>query len=347
MLALCSFFEAHASRQTSINELHNIGTVLLSALDVSLRYQNATTGINAPNLKQSLLRLLAAVNLTQTTDGYWFKPSDVRRWMGPIPAKYKPALFNVVNHFACINQHSGGYTPNVAFSRLDSTHIVFTSIIGENMAVSIWDGSIQPPKTILNVPGERSTISCDGSHIAVGDRRNVSIIDTTTKPPLVIKGVDNEDPNGIRTLCLCNNYETLATGDMPGRIQLWRWEGDKWKVFKSFKASHNEIYCLAFSRDGSRLGILVLFTCIKVWSSEADALIKLDTSRHVVSFAWSPSGGHIVSGTSDGIVKIWSADRRQIEHTFKAHDDWIRCLTFQDDGQVLATGSDDRRIRVQ
>ncbi|KAJ8475496.1 hypothetical protein ONZ45_g15588 [Pleurotus djamor] len=203
LLALRSFLEAHTSRQTSISDLINVGNILLSALDVSLRPQNATTRINTPDLKEALIQLLAGVKLTAKGDvAYGSKAADIRRWVGPITTKHNRALAIVLNHFACINQQqSDRYIQNVAFSQLDPTKIIFTTRPSTTTSTLLWDGSTQPPKDIAHVQGEYSTISRDGSHIVVAHMRDISIINTTTQP------------EGIITLSLPDYTGSLGFGE--------------------------------------------------------------------------------------------------------------------------------------
>lgn len=241
------------------------------------------------------------------------------------------------------------YIESVAFSQQEPGRIIFTSSPNRTTSIFIWDGFIQPHDNIAEVQGGYSTISRDGSHIAVANGKDVRIIDTTTQSPSVIKCTDDEDPNdsgNIPSLCFSTDNHTLATGHYNGWIKLWRREGDQWKVVKRFKGGDNWIWRLAFSRDGSRLAFRVSGTSIKVWNSADDVVLELEDSGDSTSLAWSPSGDQIVSGTLKGSVKIWSADRGKVTHTFKTHDDTIRCLAFRDDGQVLATGSIGRRIQI-
>lgn len=215
---------------------------------------------------------------------------------------------------------------------------------------SIWDGSTQPAKEIVRCKGMWSIISRDGSHVAVRDGRAVSIINTTTKPPLVIKATDNEDPidsGGIASLSFSEDCQTLASGHENGWVKLWRREEDQWKVFKRFEGGEDIIWFPACARNGSRLAFKISGSpqC-KVWSLTDDSLTELEDSQDSQSLAWSPSGDWVVAGTVDGELKIWSPDRGKIEHTFKAHDDAILCLAFRYDGRVLATGSWDHRIRL-
>ncbi|KAJ8488879.1 hypothetical protein ONZ45_g13790 [Pleurotus djamor] len=300
------------------------------------------------DLKETLVQLLAAVTLMRSKDAHGTKASDIRRWAGTFTAKRKPDLAMVLSHFACVSQwNSNGWIWNVVFSHTDLTKVILTSTTLATVTILIWDGSTQPPKEIFKVQGAWSTISCDGSHIAVRDGEDVSIIDTTAQPPSTTECTNDEDPNdsgNIESLCFSADNHTLATGHENGWIKLWRWAGDQWKVGKRFKGGDSRIYSLAFSKDGSRLAFNG--EPIKVWDLVDDTVIELEDSEDSPSLAWSPSGDWIVSGTTDGSVKIWSTDRAKITHTFKAHQRRIQCLAFRDDGQVLATGSVDKTIRI-
>ncbi|KAJ8461941.1 hypothetical protein ONZ45_g18112 [Pleurotus djamor] len=225
--------------------------------------------------------------------------------------------------------------------------IIFTTTLDKTTSILSWDGTTQSPKEITKVQGEYLTTSRDGSHIAVGYGKDVSIINTTKKRASVITCTDNEDPNNssiMSSQCFSADNHTLATGHKNGWIKLWRQEGDRWKVVKRFKGGDQWIWRLAFSRDGSRLAFNV--EPIKIWNLADDTVIELEDSVGSWSLAWSPSGDWIISSTLNGGVKIRSADRGKIMHTFKAHNDAIWCLAFRDDGQVLATGCLDQRIRI-
>ncbi|KAJ8482021.1 hypothetical protein ONZ45_g15106 [Pleurotus djamor] len=253
----------------------------------------------------------------------------------------------ILQPFAQLGYLREGYhwIQSVTFSLREPGHVAFTSSLDDTTTIFIWNGSTQSPNEISNVRGERSTISCDSSHIAVTDGKDVRIITTTQQPPSTTQCTDDKDPNDsgdIESLCFSTGNHTLATGHWSGWIKLW--EGDKWKAVKRFKGGDDFIWRLAFSRDGSRLAFLA--GPIKVWNLADDAVIELEDSWDSSSLAWSLSGDQIVSGTGHGSMKIWRADRGKITHTFKAHDWWIDCLAFRDDGQVLATGSNDRRIRI-
>ncbi|KAJ8482199.1 hypothetical protein ONZ45_g15035 [Pleurotus djamor] len=347
-MQVLELFLDNESRLVSLLEVRNSGPTLLKV--VAALAGHPTVEIPQKS-KETLIRLLSRILQDSETPPVAESPplpvSQVYQWGSKI-RQYRDEFLKVLQPFASLgNLRADRYIFDIAFLSVDPLQIVFTSSPYATTSVWIWDGSTRPPKDVARgVRGGYSTVSRDGSHIAVGDGKDVIIIDTTKQPPSTTECTDDEDPNDsgdIRSLCFSTDNHTLATGYQNGWIKLWRREGDQWKVVKRFKGG-DSIHCLAFSRVGSRLAFDA--EPIKVWNSADDAVIELEDSRGSRSLAWSPSGDWIVSGSDDGSVKIWSADRGKITHTFKAHDGTIRCLAFRDDGQVLATGSNDNRIRI-
>ena len=79
-----------------------------------------------------------------------------------------------------------------------------------------------------------------------------------------------------------------------------------------------------------------------MWSPELLQLQGHDS--HVLSVAFSPDGGKIISGSSDRTIRIWDATIGvEMLPPLRGHDDWIRSVA---DGSKIISGSDDMTIRV-
>ncbi|KAJ8486744.1 hypothetical protein ONZ45_g14577 [Pleurotus djamor] len=353
MIALRSFLEGPNFRQSSVNEIPDAGRILLSAVRVALQHSDGTDS-NTPDTRETLIRLLAMLELRETKDNPLFKPSDVKQWATTICPKYRPDFVKVASSLACMAASRAlGRVNKIAFSVKEQAWIILT-----NKSVAVWNGSDQNPEHRISISDTVITwqVSCDGSHIAVADGWMIQIIDISTQPPLVFKCVDTTEPNGynrydILSLCFSDDVQTLVSGDAGNWIKLWRREGSQWKVSRRFKGGDSGIYDLAFSRDGSHLASKARWEPIQVWrfGVDADVVVDLEDSSESWSLAWSPSGDRIASGTTNSRVKIWRTDSGNIEHTFTVQDVFnhrIRCLAFGAGGRVLATGSDDHQIRI-
>ncbi|KAF5381822.1 hypothetical protein D9757_008316 [Collybiopsis confluens] len=66
----------------------------------------------------------------------------------------------------------------------------------------------------------------------------------------------------------------------------------------------------------------------------------------VISIAFSPGGTQIVSGSSDGTVRLWDATTgTQIGDPLRGHTNWVQSVAFSPDGAWIVSGSSDRSIR--
>ncbi|KAJ8483393.1 hypothetical protein ONZ45_g14619 [Pleurotus djamor] len=262
---LQSFLD-HDTRRASLLEVPNADETLLKVMSAAVRLHSFAT---APEAKLTLTRLLASASPTQyplpiTSD---LRPTfaEVYKWGASILlTTHRNDFFRALQPFACLSCYQQGYNAStiqsVAFSRL--TNIIFTSLphFGQTTSTWIGDGTAQPPKEILKVQGDGSTISHNVSHIAVGDEKDVTIIDTTTQSPSTTRYTDDEDPSdsgNIWSLCFSTDNHTLATGHENGWIKLWRREAGQWEVVKRLEGGDSEVYRLAFSRDGSQLAFNV------------------------------------------------------------------------------------------
>ncbi len=66
----------------------------------------------------------------------------------------------------------------------------------------------------------------------------------------------------------------------------------------------------------------------------------------VCSVAFSPDGQHIVSGSADNLVKVWSVSARKEVASLAGHTNWIRSVAFSPDGQHIVSGSADKLLKV-
>jgi tRNA A-37 threonylcarbamoyl transferase component Bud32 len=66
----------------------------------------------------------------------------------------------------------------------------------------------------------------------------------------------------------------------------------------------------------------------------------------VDSVAFSPDGKRLVSGSSDGAVKVWDAQTGQETLTLKGHNGSVSSVAFSPDGKRLVSGSTDGTLKV-
>jgi WD40 repeat protein len=73
---------------------------------------------------------------------------------------------------------------------------------------------------------------------------------------------------------------------------------------------------------------------------------SLRAGSPVWSTAFSPDGGSLACGCSDGVIRIWDRINGR-GHQLEGHNTrYIRCLSFSPNGELLASGGDDGTIRL-
>ena len=150
--------------------------------------------------------------------------------------------------------------------------------------------------------------------------------------------------------------ETIALGYNGGKIKLWR------ENITTLEGHTGDVLSLAFSPDGETLASGAQDGTIKLWTvktGENDCTIKVpyediyeegisadDVSVRVTSLAYSPAGGTLASGASDGTVKLWTATGRFIT-AFKYDDvSWDMSVAYSPDGETLVSGSSDGTVKL-
>jgi len=66
----------------------------------------------------------------------------------------------------------------------------------------------------------------------------------------------------------------------------------------------------------------------------------------VYALAWSPAGGLLLSGGSDGMLRWWDTKSREYLRVLKGHQGTVQSLKVSPDGKTLASSGDDNAIQL-
>jgi len=143
------------------------------------------------------------------------------------------------------------------------------------------------------------------------------------------------------------SYKLLASGSKDNQVKLWdprqrsclaTLYGHKHTVTGVAFCPQNFHWLLTASRDSS----LKLYD-LRVFK---DAETYRGHNREVVSCCWHPVSERIfASGAFDGTVNHWLVGCEDPLHSHKAHDQAVWAVEYHPVGHVLATASNDHRVR--
>jgi WD40 repeat protein len=70
------------------------------------------------------------------------------------------------------------------------------------------------------------------------------------------------------------------------------------------------------------------------------------TTDWVQAVAWSPDSTRILTGSTDGTVRIWDAATAEPPHQLRDHTDWVQAVAWSPDSTRILTGGYSGTVRV-
>lgn len=152
--------------------------------------------------------------------------------------------------------------------------------------------------------------------------------------------------------------DLLASASLDGTVRLWRTDGTLLKRLEGYSVVNNQV---AFSPDGQLLAS-VAYDDRTIKLSQLDGTVVAALKAHtdqVTSLAFSPDGHHLASASNDATVKLWHIHRPgtpqklsnpsdnayYLLKTLRGHQSGVNRVSFNPNGEFLASASDDHTIR--
>jgi WD40 repeat protein len=154
--------------------------------------------------------------------------------------------------------------------------------------------------------------------------------------------------NRVTAVDLAADRRLAALGHRDGRLQLI--EIDTGRQVAEWQGHRDEVRSVAFSPRGDRLVTGGRDRAVMIWEVGTQRLLRASSEHKgaVCAVAMSADSRLIASGCGAGTLKIWNEldlSRGSVA-SFTYHSDGLRTLAFSPDALTLASGGEDRALKL-
>ena len=183
----------------------------------------------------------------------------------------------------------------------------------------------------------------------IGQRVNIVLLTGVlglsgcVSPPRIPANIVLRDThNNGYTLAFDSRSETLASGGSEGRIRLWHLPDGK--ELSGWKAHTDSLQGLVFLDHDRELLTAAYDGTLARWTRDGTLLRRLNTPAPVTSMAADEAADFVVTGHSDGHVRLWRLADLSLTRDLHPHRGAVRAVAYHAATRHLASSGTDGRV---